>query len=230
MQSSASVSLVAGTTATTSTMYLVYKQQQTASNGYQNLMSTNIRYIIDRDQTINEIASYITANGVFKSPSQICEIFLIPIGLSSIWTNIASAGTPFATIAQKCLTNWATTGDLTGDNLREKPYVDIYPRLTTKSNTYTIHMKVQALKQQPHPGNTSLYLTWDESKDAVLGEYRGSATIERYIDPADRHFNPSDSLTQKNGDFVNPDNLTSAGNSLESLYRFRTMNTKKFSP
>ncbi len=64
---------------------------------------------------------------------------------------------------------------------------------------------------------------------SALDEYRGSATIERYIDPADRHFNPADSLTQSNGDFVNPDN-TLPGNSLESLYRFRTTNTKKFSP
>lgn len=36
---------------------------------------------------------------------------------------------------------------LTGDNSRERPYATIYPRLTTKSNTYTVHMCVQPLKK-----------------------------------------------------------------------------------
>ncbi len=40
--------------------------------------------------------------------------------------------------------NGSTTGNtVTGDNLREKPYADLYPRLTTKSNTYTVHFRVQ---------------------------------------------------------------------------------------
>jgi uncharacterized protein (TIGR02600 family) len=223
----------AGVSGTSADLYWCYKQQSTnGTTGFTNLISSTLRNVIDRDQTVNEIGYYIAANGVFRSPSQICEIYLVPQG----WNNIAAtpatintSQTAFATAANAAQTMWTTTGDLTGDNLREKPYADIYPRLTTKSNTYTIHMKVQALRQQPHPANSTLYQIWDESKDAVLGEYRGSATIERYIDPADRHFNPSDSLTQTNNDFVNPDN-TLPSNSLESLYRFRTTNTKKFSP
>ena len=37
----------------------------------------------------------------------------------------------------------APTHYLTGDNSRERIYATIYPRLTTKSNTYTVHMRVQ---------------------------------------------------------------------------------------
>ena len=216
---------------TSSQMYWAYKQQSTNSTtGTSNLMVTDMRKIIDRDQTVNEISAYIAQYGVFRSPSQICEIYLVPTGLG--WTVAPTPTTSLSQAQSQAQTFWTNTGDLTGDNLREKPYADIYPRLTTKSNTFTIHMKVQALRQQPHPSvssGSSPYATWDESKDAVLGEYRGSATIERYIDPADRRFNPTDSLTEQNSDFVNPDN-TSSSNSLERLYRFRTVNTKKFSP
>jgi len=104
--------------------------------------------------------------------------------------------------------------------MREKPYADIYPRITTKSNTYTIHMKVQSLRQVVH-NTDSQYATWDDSKDQIVGEYRGSASIERYIDPADYHFNPNLATT-----FINPD----SSDAIESLYRFRTINTKLFAP
>jgi hypothetical protein len=36
---------------------------------------------------------------------------------------------------------------LTGDNLREKPYVDLYSRVTTKSNVFNVHIRVQSLKK-----------------------------------------------------------------------------------
>ena len=93
---------------------------------------------------------------------------------------------------EKCL--------LTGDNMREKPYNDIYPRITTKSNTYTVHMWVQALRKSSTSGMskvaaTAAQLSWDESKDQVIAEYRGSTTIERYIDPEDRRFDPTNPET-----------------------------------
>jgi hypothetical protein len=219
------------------TMFAQYKAQPTTSGqpGLPQEMTNNIRYVIDRDQTVNEIGAYIAQNGPFKSPAQICEIYLVPYGAG--WTVATSATTSFTTAANAAQLQWTNNGDLTGDNLREKPYVDIYPRLTTKSNTYTIHMRVQALQQQPHP-TASAYLTWDESKDTVLGEYRGSATIERYIDPSDPAFtgkgnNPSvvnaNAYIGSGASWVNPD-VTTPANSLEPLYRFRTVNTKKFSP
>jgi len=231
----ATIAVPTGLNASSPLLYWCYKQQSNSSAGYYNLInSPTTRNLIDRDQTMNEINAYVALNGVFKSPSQICEIFLIPWQTAGFTAIAPNAGvipfpstytTSFTTVSNNALTAWTPAlglGDLTGDNVREKPYADIYPRLTTKSNTYTIHMKVQALRQQPHPSGSTAYLIWDESKDAVLGEYRGSATIERYLDPADPHFTGVST-------FVNPDS-TSPANSLESLYRFRTVNTKKFSP
>lgn len=49
----------------------------------------------------------------------------------------------------------------------------------------------------------------------VTGEYRGSITIERFIDPADARL----------GGEIDPDTQ-----SLEPLYRFRVIENKRFAP
>jgi uncharacterized protein (TIGR02600 family) len=178
-------------------------------------LTQNFRLRVDRDETLKAFDGFYDSGltnpdkGFFKSPTEICERFFY----SQDSNPMTYAGSPEAE-ATTMKAWWANFGDLTGDNEREKPYVDLYPRITTKSNTYTVHMKVQTLRQTPgHPTQ------WIEGKDAVLGEYRGSATIERYIDPADPRFN------QSNTPFYNPD-----VKSLEPLYRFRTVYTKKFTP
>ena len=107
---------------------------------------------------------------------------------------------------------------LTGDNCREKPYSDLYPRVTTKSNTYTVHVRVQTLRQTAGP--TGDLTKWHEGKDEVVGEYRGAITIERYIDPDDPL------LTS----YVGLNGAAFGTKSLEPLYRFRIVNTKKFAP
>ena len=68
---------------------------------------------------------------------------------------------------------------LTGDNTREMPYNHLYPRLTTRSNTFRVHYRVQTLsKARSTPPDQ-----WIEEKDTVMAEQRGSTLIERYIDP-----------------------------------------------
>jgi hypothetical protein len=61
----------------------------------------------------------------------------------------------------------------------------------------------------------------DPAKDAVLGEYRGSALIERYIDPTDT-LNPIPDYAASS----NPLSLQP----LETFYKFRTLESKRFSP
>jgi len=191
--------------------YLTYKVGSPAGTP----LSQNFRLRIDRDETIKAFDGFFDTGitdpttGFFTSATQVCERFLY----SQDNTAMNYAGSPSAE-ATAMRTWWAANGDLTGDNEREKPYVDLYPRVTTKSNTYTVHMKVQTLRQSPgHPDQ------WMEGKDAVLGEYRGSATIERYLDPADTRFNPANTPS------YNPDTQ-----SLEPLYRFRTVYSRKFTP
>ena len=132
---------------------------------------------------------------VFKSATEICDLNLVPKGQTQ----------------SSMSTFWADNA-LTGDNLRERPYAHLYPRLTTRSNTYTVHVRVEALKKSPStpPGQ------FVPGRDQVAGEYRGSYLIERFIDPNDS--NIPDSATQTT--------LTSLG----PLYRFRVLNTKQFAP
>jgi hypothetical protein len=110
------------------------------------------------------------------------------------------------------------TNTLTGDNLREKPYADIYPRLTTKSNTYTIHVRVQALKKAAATAPDQ----WVAGRDLVNAEYRGSSLVERYIDLNDPRL-PNFALLMAN-DPKNP------ALNIDQYYRMRVISTKRFAP
>ena len=109
-------------------------------------------------------------------------------------------------------TFWATNA-LTGDNSRERPYTNLLGRLTTKSNSYDVHYKVQVLKKV----NSTAANQWVEGKDVVLGEYRGSTLIERFIDPNDSRLTGVDFATD-----------TTA--SIDNYYKFRVISKKAFTP
>lgn len=191
----------------------------------------NARFRIDSDETLKAFDSYFSHygtspdKGFFKSPSQICERFFYPTGPGIAPkfraptyepTNVYDA--PGTTAGEQDIINFWRQRTLTGDNVREKPYGDLYPRVTTKSNTYTVHMRVQTLRQVGGP--SSDFTKWREGVDEILGEYRGETTIERYIDPND---------TRVVTKLSNPD-VTAPGASLEDVYRFRIVRTKQFNP
>ena len=102
---------------------------------------------------------------------------------------------------------------LTGDNTMEQPYGNIYPRLTTKSNTFKVHMTVQTLKKVRGTPHASFV----PGDDQVTAEYRGSAVIERFLDPnapempnyLDRRLEPEEE-------------------SLEYHYQYRVVNVRQF--
>ncbi|MDR0534504.1 MAG: Verru_Chthon cassette protein A [Verrucomicrobiales bacterium] len=174
---------------------------------------TELRYNINPDENTGTLRGFekCFANGdIFKSAAEICSINLVPkkmpqAGLSNInmqYPNIAEPdydGTPA----------WWNNFKLTGDNTREFPYGDIYARLTTKSNTYTVHLRVQTLKKSVNTRPDQ----WVEGQDSVVGEYRGSTTVERYIDVNDPYL---------------PDFATSSTANVESYYKIHVINTKKF--
>jgi uncharacterized protein (TIGR02600 family) len=141
-------------------------------NYRDNAASPASRFALNLDETSGTLRQFeekFTGGDLFKSATEICDIFLVPAGSS--WADDSAART-------------AWYGDdyaLVGDNTRERPYANLLGRLTTKSNTFTIHYTVQALKSPPSvPAGT-----WDENKGDISGEYRGSTTIERYLDPND---------------------------------------------
>lgn len=176
----------------------------------------NYRYPIDADSTLLLFADRFASNKPFISASEICNMFLVPkpekiTGYAVTPTQIGNSATNANDVLSYMTNFWqasSTGGAGTADNLRERPYVALYPRLTTKSNTYTVHLRVQSLKKRPGSDPQ----TFDQTKDTVTSEYRGSFMIERFLDPNASTF-----------DITNT-------NSTLGPYKFRVINTKQFSP
>jgi len=152
--------------------------------------------------TLQQFKEKFATGKIFKSATEICDQDLVPIadpaGVPQTWTS--SWASKF----------WAANAN-TGDNTRERPYANLYPRLTTKSNTFTVHYRVQTLKKSPG-GTPNL---WDEGRDQIVGESRGSAIIERYVDVNDPRI---------------PDFATDTSARLDTYYKFRVINSKRFAP
>jgi uncharacterized protein (TIGR02600 family) len=199
----------------------------------------------------NGTTNYISTNAtgdLFRSPSEICTLWLYPARLTNTVPFSATNSLVSWDVASSNIERWWYDSPgmfrkgLTGDNVRERPYNYLYPRLTTKSNTYQIHYRVQLLKQSlsaistwpstPRsrdasgwtlfidPSNTSRTI-----RDQVVGELRGSATIERYIDPSDTSlpdFAASNAASTNN--FTNPACI------MDTYYKFRVFNFKVFTP
>lgn len=161
------------------------------------------RYPIDNDQTLTQFQTKFTNGEVFKSAAEICDIHIVP------------KMTPAVTAASMASTFWAGA-IATGENLRERIYTTLYPRLTTKSNTYTIHYRTQSLKKVPG-SNAGV---WTEGKDVITGEYRGSTTIERFIDP---------NSTAIPDYAASPTSIPSR-KTLDQFYKWRVVESRQFAP
>lgn len=140
------------------------------ANKYKGGSAGTYRFEIDADETLKAFDQRFAqgVNKPFRSASEICEMYLVPKGQTL-------SGMP---------TYWNSTNRLTGDNLRERPYAALYPRLTTKSNVYSVHFCVQTL-QQVNRNLSGSWKTWNETKDRVTSEFRGTTIIERYVDLQD---------------------------------------------
>jgi uncharacterized protein (TIGR02600 family) len=159
-----------------------------------------------------------TYQGLFRSASQLCEMHLVPM------TKLDGSGTSNATGIVNA-TNQSQINDImstfwsnnrpTGDNVRERPYSNLYARLTTRSNTFRVHVRAQVIKKARSTDPT----IFDVTKDSVLSEYRGSTLLERYIDPTD--------TTVTIPDYANG-GINQAP--LDTFYRFHALETKRFNP
>ena len=187
---------------------------------------TTLRFGINLDETLKYFAARFypkafnlttTAPDIFRSPAEICTLDLIPND-----PNDGNAKSDYQSTGFTAnMANYWNNHQLTGDNSKERPYANIYPLLTTKSNTYTVHFRVQSL--QPLQGPNATPTEWREGTDTVLSEYRGSQTIERYVDPALLAGLPDYAAAAQAG------NLASA-TPLSNSYRFRVDSTRQFSP
>jgi uncharacterized protein (TIGR02600 family) len=161
----------------------------------------NIRLEVNADETLKGfLRRFHAEKGIFRSASEICELPIVPV-------DNASSDDSFETME-----DYWSTRRLTGDNSRERIYATLYPRLTTKSNTFTIHFRAQALKKVAGTAAD----VWEEGRDQITGEFRGSQTVERYIDPNDTRI----------PDYANASEETP----ISSFYKFRVVQAKQFAP
>jgi uncharacterized protein (TIGR02600 family) len=178
--------------------------------------TTPTRLNLNTAETLKQWDAKFAGNQLFVSSSQICDLHLIPSG-----TTITLSGN--TTNADSQMTTFWSTRTITGDNSRERPYTNLLGRLTTKSNSFTVHFRVQVLKKSPAtPANQ-----WVEGRDIVASEYRGSTLIERYIDPN----NPDipDFATRTGGNSTRFPNIDDRMN-IDNYYRFRVIQTRRFAP
>lgn len=178
-----------------------YKTSSVAGSPQSGTASlASVRLAIDPAETLKQFDTrFADSSGrIFLSPTELCDQWLVPQG--------QTVGSMAAFWAAKTLT---------GDNMRERPYTTIIPRLTTKSNTYTVHYRVQTLKAP----KTITAGTWDESKGVITGEYRGSTTIQRFVDLSNTTLLTTDFATN-----------TATVPTLDTFYRWRVINTKQFAP
>jgi len=202
--------------------YNNYKPGVVSSDPAVGATSMSTRFDLDLSSNTGTIAVFdnffdngqgSTAAGtnVLRTASEICSLPMVPKGPLTMTGNTANTsitpGLPASTIS----TFWSTH-TLTSSTLRDSVYKEIYPRITTKSNTYTVHYWVQTIRQTD--GN---YTGWNEATDSVTGQFRGSTTIERYLDPS-------------NTSVPDYTNLSATNPPLSQYYQFRTVRTKQFIP
>lgn len=216
-----------------------------ASDHYKdpaNASNLEFRYAVNAPATLEGFDELrFDQDEIFRSPSEITEMWLVPKRLVSDGTvhTYSSGGTinPVAPPGDNRLpSEYQTTkiGDYrgmqtwwendpavpddafeaTGDNLREAPYAQLYPRLATRSNVFTIHYRVQVLRKSRSVKPNE----WKEGSDTVVAEQRGSTTIERFLD--------LNSPTNFPDFAANPVN----GQAVDDFYQVRVVNRRTFAP
>jgi uncharacterized protein (TIGR02600 family) len=187
-----------------------------AKNDPNPATNSIFRFPLDTSETGGSLRQFRTrfdSGDIFRSSSEICDIFLAPSNPAQNPLN-TTFNPPWA--SDNDAANFWGVHRLTGDNSRERPYTNLYGRLTTKSNTFTIHMRVQSLKQSPASRASGV---WVESRDVVTGEYRGSTLIERYIDP-----------NQTVTDYASVAEAPGKEGNLDNNYKFRVVRSSQFAP
>ncbi len=157
------------------------------------------RLDINADETLKGFQRrFADKGGCFKTASELCEMFLVP---SSTTLDQMRDGDPSSW--------WWTAYASTGDNLRENPYGHLYNRVTARSNSFTVHYRVQVLG---HNANARPN-TWVDGVEQVLAEARGSTLVERSIDPENPRLK----------DFATDRSAT-----LDDAWKFRTVRVQRF--
>ncbi|MCW0220914.1 MAG: Verru_Chthon cassette protein A, partial [Prosthecobacter sp.] len=179
---------------------------------------------IDLEATMKLFDERFESGFSFISPAQICEMYLLPKKADATDTLVPTQWPDkmtdlIKTGNQSGILKFWEDHAITGENLKERPYTNIYPRLTTRSNTYQVFMRAQVIRK----ARSSDASKFEADKDQIGAEYRGSAVIERYLDLHDDQLDPSSGLDYATGDITSKPTL-------DDLHRFRVIAQKRFDP
>lgn len=126
----------------------------------------SFRRFIDVDETLAQWDREVFSRGdVFLTASQLCEHDLVPEGELG---------------EREAMRAFWARHRLTGDNSKERPYANLYGRLTTRSNSYRVHFRVEVLQPVP-PSEDGRVIP---STLVVCARQEGSAHLERHLDPS----------------------------------------------
>ncbi len=163
---------------------------------YSDALGKIWHHDVDVEKTLSQFETRFSQGKAFVYPSEICSIYLVPKSLKT-------------QVSRESLENFWNQHRLTGDNVRERPYSSLYPRLTTKSNSYRVHCIAQSLKKSRESPTDRM-----TNEDRVTGEYRGSTLIERYLDPSQPAM----------PDFADPQN----NHTLDDFHQYRVIGSHRF--
>ena len=182
------------------------------------------RHYLDVGKTLLQWEEKFNNGQFFMNPGEVCEQFLVP-------ENSGITATTGAFVRSQMANYW-NDNKLTGDNTLERPYANIYPRLTTRSNTYRVHYLVQTITKARSTDPTK----FATGKDTIIGEAQGDALVERAIDPNDPALIDPSNAQYQSYQYIKPNgNNTadfsgfSAKKSLDNLYIWRIRNIHRFS-
>ena len=170
-----------------------------------------LRVPIHPEETLDQFEERFAGGEIFRSASEICELHLVPDMRETDRPEEQPTGTDQSALDSAMASFWEKHV-VTGDNSRERPYANLYSRLTTRSNTFRIHMRVQVIKKARSTQPSVI----DLERDDIAAEYRGSALIERFINPNAKRI---------------PDYATEpSSGALDQFYQFRVVDGRRFSP
>lgn len=155
--------------------------------------------------------------GLFRAASQICEVYLVPKVALRGGDPVSSFPNMSPSTRRPLMDAFWENHSVTPENLKERAYSNIYSKLTTRSNTFRVHVRSQAIRK----ARSTDPAVFDPAKDAILSEYRGSTVVERYIDP-----NDSENALPDYASLADPLGALP----LEAFYKFRVLENTRFAP
>ncbi|MDB6135765.1 MAG: hypothetical protein JWM59_4008 [Verrucomicrobiales bacterium] len=170
-------------------------EPNSADDTYRHFLNVpeTVRQFTQRYNTGTDPEGFNLAFNTFRSASEICEVWLVPDKNGNSYDGVREWDLPWTigTVTKTGRQGFWEQHRLTGDNSRERPYANLYPRVTVRSNVFKLHIVAQTLQKARSTDAKS----FNAIEDLVTAEWRGSCLIERSADSRDPSLNTVDYTT-----------------------------------